>query len=294
MQKQENGRSQIYQVKLETRDSNDVRIIAYNLISPNSKVLDIGCACGDFGVLMHAHKKCEMHGMEYDKKSIQIARQTLAYVDIHQVDLNIFQEDSYSEYLGYFDYITLLDVLEHLVNPQDVLPKLARYLKADGFFIISLPNVAFGDIKLRLLNDDFSYAQLGILDETHLRFFTYKTIADLLSKQFFEISETAIKVADISYCEGKVPTSVMQHIKNDPHSFVYQYVLKVRADCQDKATVAKTNLNKMQVAGSQLGGLKKIRQQLFVNKTLMLVDRILPPGSSGRNFAKKVRALIKK
>lgn len=83
-----------------------------------------------------------------------------------------------------FDYIIFGDVLEHLKYPYSLLEKFKNYLSEKGKFIISLPNVAHACVKSNLLIDNFNYTKYGILDDTHLRFFTYKTIA----KEFANIN----------------------------------------------------------------------------------------------------------
>jgi 2-polyprenyl-3-methyl-5-hydroxy-6-metoxy-1,4-benzoquinol methylase len=67
----------------------------------------VGCACGDFGKLLKL-KKCNVYGMEYDARSIDIASSTSAYQIVHQVDLNKFNANNYQQYLSFFDSITFL------------------------------------------------------------------------------------------------------------------------------------------------------------------------------------------
>ena len=79
-----------------------------------------------------------------------------------------------------FDAIVAADVLEHLKDPLEALNRLRPFLKPDGFFVISVPNVAHGSVRLALLSGDFEYADIGLLDSTHLRFFTRETLEKLL------------------------------------------------------------------------------------------------------------------
>src|SRR5262249_12089547 len=82
---------------------------------------------------------------------------------------------------GPFDAIVYGDVLEHLGDPLPVLARLNRALRSDGVVVASVPNVAHLWVRLQLLAGRFDYAERGILDRTHLRFFTRRTFADLLS-----------------------------------------------------------------------------------------------------------------
>lgn len=281
-------RSKIYQVNLDARSENDARIIASKYVPSNSVVLDVGSACGDFGLFLHRKKACDVHGMEFSIPSIEIAKKTFAYSAIHQVDLNTFHERDFENYYGYFDCIALLDVLEHVLNPEQTLEKLKRFLKEGGFFVISLPNIAFGDIKLQLLTDSFAYTEDGILDKTHLRFFTFRSIADYLTARGFQIHDCSVKVADVSARNYNVPTVVRRYILNDPHSFVYQYVLKADPTDLNRDALAQINASRMSISWAQVNfHLGKIRRQNLANA-------ILPAGSARRRIAKKLFASIRK
>jgi 2-polyprenyl-3-methyl-5-hydroxy-6-metoxy-1,4-benzoquinol methylase len=81
---------------------------------------------------------------------------------------------------GLFDTIVCGDVLEHLADPRDVLRTLVAALAPGGDVVVSVPNVAHLWMRLSLLVGRFEYADRGILDRTHLRFFTQRTLDELL------------------------------------------------------------------------------------------------------------------
>ena len=81
---------------------------------------------------------------------------------------------------GAFDVIVYADILEHMVDPAYVLRAQRRWLSPHGYAIVSIPNVAFAGIRLHLLLGRFDYKDFGILDRTHLRFYTLKTAKTLL------------------------------------------------------------------------------------------------------------------
>ena len=78
------------------------------------------------------------------------------------------------QYTSYFDRIILADVLEHLVDPMEVLRKLSKLLKNDGKFLIDIPNIAHSSIKYNLLKNNFNYTPMGLLDKTHIQIFYIK------------------------------------------------------------------------------------------------------------------------
>lgn len=88
-----------------------------------------------------------------------------------------------------YDAIILLDVLEHLENPWQVLSQLkSQSLQPNGVVAISIPNIAHWSIRKKLLRGYFRYANYGIMDKTHLRFFTLDTYNELISSCDFKIT----------------------------------------------------------------------------------------------------------
>ncbi len=280
------SRSYIYQIELNGNQTNDARIIASTFIDKGSKVLDVGSACGDFGQYLISDKDCTVYGMEYDPESIQVALAKNVFKKIHQVDLNTHQANDYPEYIGQFDCITLLDVLEHTMNPEKNMLQIKPYLKEGGHFVISLPNVSFGDVKISILNDDFEYTDVGILDRTHLRFFTYRTIAHFFTDLGFEILDCNVRVSDFTFPMKNLPRSTKSYISNNPHSFVFQYVLKLKSTYKTDDLLNK-NLNKIDIKFAAIRkSLKQIRKYKLLNK-------ILPVGSKRRVIVKSMYTKLK-
>ena len=90
---------------------------------------------------------------------------------------------------GQFDVIVYGDILEHLRNPMEVFRGFNRYLRPDGRVIVSLPNVAHLWVRMNLLFGRFQYANRGILDRTHLRFFTLRSFREFLRDAGLEVEE---------------------------------------------------------------------------------------------------------
>lgn len=107
----------------------------------------------------------------------QIARIGANYLDIIQGNIEGMDLPYEKEA---FDYIILGDVLEHLYHPEEVLVRLSKYLKKDGRFICSIPNIMHTSVMIPLLKGKFEYAESGILDKTHIRFFTLESIVKML------------------------------------------------------------------------------------------------------------------
>jgi len=148
----------------------------------NKRILDVGCGTGALG-REFKKKGNVVYGIDISKKSIEIAKKRLdkvIQIDLEtEVDLP-FKEES-------FDLIIFGDVLEHFRDPFSALNNIKKYLKKDGQIIISLPNIANWEIRLKLLFGKFDYQKEGILDDTHLRFFTLKTAKELIKKAGLKI-----------------------------------------------------------------------------------------------------------
>lgn len=139
------------------------------------RILDVGCAAGYLGKILR-EKGHYVAGIEADAAAAKKAR---AYYDVfHLADLETFA----FPYRGEFDYILFADILEHLRDPAAVLRRSLPSLKKTGKIIISVPNVANWIIRLSLLFGNFDSADRGILDRTHLHFFTLRTLKQMMSE----------------------------------------------------------------------------------------------------------------
>lgn len=264
-------RTTIYQNKVG--NANDPRRYSIDWILGNTKTLDVGCACGDFGVAITSEKDVKIWGFEYNIGSVEIAKKLLVYEDVFQVDLNTFDPENYKLFFNSFDYIVLSDVLEHLINPEQTLNLLKKFLKENGRILISLPNIAHASIKSNLLLNNFDYTPYGILDTTHLRFFTYKTIAKFLS-------DCGLKIDDIKYTTvGKrgtqqnnpypeLPRKVKKFILQDKHSFVCQYVV----NCEQSNEI-KIDLHNLNILGNVENiDIKKYKTPKWLRKLISLFN----------------------
>ena len=243
-------RSEIYRFPVNLENHFDPRVVAFNWIEEDKRVLDVGCACGDFGDALKKEKKCIVYGMEYDLRSIEIAKELGSYEEIYQLDLNDIAVRKYGQLAGSFDYIFFGDVLEHLMWPERVLEAFKFFLKKNGAFIVSLPNVAHASIKAGLLNDEFMYTETGLLDKTHVKLFTARSIVSFLEKLRLEATDVVFSPLDIYGWHSHDPFSalpemIQQYIFADPHSFVSQYVMKLKNTAEDIEDVRVNNTKKL-------------------------------------------------
>jgi SAM-dependent methyltransferase len=142
------------------------------------RVLEIGCAEGYTLEYLQTTYDCQPVGLDYCESALAKARSK--GFEVHVCDLNSeplpFKE-------GEFDYILIGDVLEHLYDPWSVLAGIIKTMKDDGTILISIPNVKhYSLLKDLILRDRWEYCESGLLDVTHIRFFTYDGVKKLLTR----------------------------------------------------------------------------------------------------------------
>jgi 2-polyprenyl-3-methyl-5-hydroxy-6-metoxy-1,4-benzoquinol methylase len=161
---------------------NERRPLSVHISQGANVVLDLGCGAGHFGAyLKRSGKAATVVGIELFLAAATEARSHLDAVicaDLDHYDFRSMKAD-----LGYdkFDFITCADVLEHVRDPWKTLSELARHLKDDGRIIVSVPNVRHWTVLGPLLfKGRWNYRDAGIMDRTHLRFFTKATATELV------------------------------------------------------------------------------------------------------------------
>lgn len=150
----------------------------------NSKrILDIGCGGGNFAVAVQKRNNAEVWGVEPDEEACKIAESKLRKVlcgTIERVE-SILPT-------SFFDVIIFNDVLEHMVNPQTALGIAKNALIDNGIIVVSLPNVRYFQTIVELLyRKDWQYQDSGILDRTHLRFYTEKSARRMFEEEGFTL-----------------------------------------------------------------------------------------------------------
>lgn len=152
-----------------------------------NRVLDVGCAKGDLGKALKETGVKEVIGVEIDSSSAQQAKNHLdrvivANVEDGHLNMNIAEES--------LDCIIYGDVLEHLINPWKVVNMQKKLLKNNAYIIVSFPNIRYiGTILDLLFKGKWEYQDSGILDRTHLRFFTFKSMLGLLEDSGYSIEK---------------------------------------------------------------------------------------------------------
>jgi len=153
------------------------------MIPPGSRVLDVGCATGSTGKELQDTRGCEVVGVEPHAERAAAARQR---------GLNVVTgvlEDLDPQQIPPFDAVLFLDILEHLPDPSPILEVAKRFLKSGGFVIASVPNVAHWTVRLDIARGKFEYTTSGIMDATHLRWFTESTLRRMFTMAGYQMTD---------------------------------------------------------------------------------------------------------
>ncbi|MBP6855676.1 MAG: class I SAM-dependent methyltransferase [Candidatus Pacebacteria bacterium] len=149
-------------------------------VPEKTKVLEIGTASGYLGEYLIHEKKCSVWGVEPERELYEDA-QRVGYEKLFNETVEAFLECNYAQKES-FNVLLLADVLEHMARPDGVLVRLVGLLKEGGHAVISLPNVANYAIRWQLLTGRWDPQDAGIMDKTHLHFYTKKTIKNLIER----------------------------------------------------------------------------------------------------------------
>jgi 2-polyprenyl-3-methyl-5-hydroxy-6-metoxy-1,4-benzoquinol methylase len=189
-------------------------------------ILDVGCGSGYVSSFLEKQgNRC--YGLTVSVQEAALAAKSIT--DARVLNIESAQELPYEK--GFFDAVLFLDVLEHLRDPKKTLELVRPYLKPDAEVIASIPNVANFRIRFDLLWGHFEYRDFGILDRTHLHFFTRESARSLLESSGFSIRREAYTNWNwgfprwmrtlLSFCEWEIRTRLTQ---TWPGFFATQFV----------------------------------------------------------------------
>jgi SAM-dependent methyltransferase len=169
-------------------------------------------------------------GLDRDEEAAEKARADLERVVVADLDtsslLDHFEAAS-------FDVVVLADVLEHLREPERALREATELLREGGRLVLSVPNVAHGALRLALLQGRWSYTETGLLDRTHLHFFTRSSLLQLLEGVGLAVDDLRATVADplgveVELEPDRIPATLVEWVRHQPDALHYQFVLTAR------------------------------------------------------------------
>ncbi|MGI8679918.1 MAG: class I SAM-dependent methyltransferase [Jatrophihabitans sp.] len=238
------------------------------MVGANKRVLDIGCDTGYLGEQLAAFGNVTS-GFESNHSAADVARTRYNRVevgDLETVDLAVaFGHAS-------FDVVVFGDVLEHLRDPLPVLRQARGLVAPGGCVLISVPNIAHGDVRLALLHGQFRYTKTGLLDDTHTRFFTKASLVDFVHDAGFtmiELRRTRAELfkTEVGVREADFDPRVVDALRTDPEATTYQFVVRVVPD--DAVQVSSQQAILVDALTTQLDEQRRLVRELRARESAL-------------------------
>ena len=219
-----------YDFDLDIYDNNTIAWIA-DRVNQGTRVLEFGPANGRLTKYLSKVKKCYVDIVEIDEESgaeaAAFAEKALVGPEYGDIEKYFWLETSEK-----FDFIIFADVLEHLVHPENVLKACKKVIAEKGKILVSIPNISHNSVIIELLNDRFEYNPTGILDNTHLRFFTRQSFEKMVLGIGWAIVEEKAKNIRVGENEIKnsyndVPKEIFRELVHRPQGNIYQYMFSL-------------------------------------------------------------------
>jgi len=192
------------------------------------RILDVGCGAGDNAALL-VDRGWRVTGVTIDPREREAA---LPFCD--DIHLGNLEDGLPNSVTGTFDVVLMSHVLEHLAQPAQLLADVRRRLAVNGVIAVALPNVLHFKQRFRFMQGDFTYSDTGILDRTHLRFYTYTTGRALLEDHGFDVFD-AVPDGSIPLWRLRtlIPAGKLERInrwacRRRPDLFAYQSLFLAR------------------------------------------------------------------
>lgn len=179
-------------------------------------ILEVGCDCG--ATLLEIQNRfphAAVYGSEINAAAVNVASH------IADVRVNNIEEQNLSFERLFFDYIIFGDVLEHLHDPLKTIQYCRDFLKDGGCILASVPNLMHISVMEMLLKGDFTYGETGLLDKTHIHFFTFNELIRLFGQGGYEVKSVESVIAPVSP-EQKMFIDKLQEIQSDTPRYMYE------------------------------------------------------------------------
>ncbi|MDH0772203.1 methyltransferase domain-containing protein [Delftia tsuruhatensis] len=212
-------------------------------VRAQAHILDLGCGSGALGAFLAEHKQCVCDGVTLSQEEARHAAPFYRHVhvaDLEDCDLDqLFGEARY-------DYIVCADVLEHLRQPERILAACRKRLTPEGRLLISVPNAGYSGLVAELLHGEFRYREEGLLDRTHLRFFTRRSLSRFLAEQGWQVDdidtiERALPESEFRVAYDSLPPAVARHLLATPDALAYQFIASAAPVAQAQAIEPPVN-----------------------------------------------------
>ncbi|MEI7058348.1 methyltransferase domain-containing protein [Nocardioides sp. CCNWLW239] len=224
-----------YAVEIDLDHANTSHVQVIDLAESNptagggKRVLDVGCWTGEIGRVL-TERGCTVTGIEIDPEAAGLAEKVLERVVVADLDATPLTELVEP---GSFDVVIFADVLEHLVDPRAALEQTRDLLAPGGRVVISIPNITHGSVRLALLQGRWQATDTGLLDRTHIKFYSREGLLALLTEAGYAVEDLRGTTADplaveVSVDPALLPDVAVEWVRQQPDALVYQFQLAAR------------------------------------------------------------------
>jgi O-antigen biosynthesis protein len=212
---------------LETVNSNSVIV---GQIKPGSRVMEFGPSYGRLTRHLKQTMGCAVTIIEFDEAA---GRETAQFAAQAYIGPQAGHIEGYAwlqrEDLSQYDYFVFADVLEHLIYPWQVLKQIQARMKPSAQVLVSVPNLGYCGLLYELVQQRFDYRATGLLDYTHLRYFTHHNLSKMLEQiglrvVFANNILLPVEQSEFKGSETQIPAAVREYIDQQEGAAVYQYV----------------------------------------------------------------------
>jgi 2-polyprenyl-3-methyl-5-hydroxy-6-metoxy-1,4-benzoquinol methylase len=222
-----------YSNSLDMSTDNSAAIILRNIL-PNTKVLEFGAGNGYMTKYLKESLNCEIDIVEIDCDNGLEASKYASYYLIGE-SMGDIEEFYWLRALKdkKYDHIIFADVLEHLYDPYKVLESASKLLNDNGTILISIPNVSHNSVIIDLINNNFEYRDLGLLDNTHIRFFARKSLTKMVTNAGLKISKEmnshcAVEDTEFKNHFGHVSPFAEEILRRRDDGDIYQFIWELK------------------------------------------------------------------
>src|SRR5665647_1731117 len=233
--------------------SNDSLSVIAGLIEPGQTLLDLGMGTGGLGQYLSQRYAIVADGVTLNPAEADIARTWYRNTVVADLD-----RDQLSTFFGAdrYDCIVFADILEHLKAPQDLLLQCKALLKPGGRLITSVPNAGYCGLVAELIAGDFRYRSEGLLDNTHLRFFTRTSLQRFFDEngwatQSIQTTQRSLLASEFKVAFDSLPPAVARHLLASPDALTYQFISVLQpADPADQPSIGPSTDDRSAVGSS--------------------------------------------
>lgn len=220
----------IYARHIDLQERTSLSVLA-SMVNAGSTLLDLGCGSGSLGAYLQSQRGCTLDGVTLSDEEASLARPH--YRDVLIADLDTLAVDQ-AFHGKQYDYIICADVLEHLKQPERILSCCRDLLAPQGQVLISVPNANYSGLLMELMQGELRYRTEGLLDRTHLRFFTRKSLLRFLQEQSWSVQslqtiERSLDNSEFKHLHADIfPPAVIRHLMAQPDALTYQFICAAR------------------------------------------------------------------